>query len=131
MHGSSWCVIAAGAAAICFVPVAAQGTREARSTAATDRAACEALLDVNNLTITSAVLKPASGDAPEHCYVRGTIAGRIRYNVQLPLRSAWNGRLVNIGDGGKDGALNVDNSELAAGFAVANSNTGHDNGSEP
>ncbi len=51
--------------------------------------------------------------------------------MQLPTRGAWNGRLLNIGDGGKDGALNVADQELAQGYAVANSNGGHDSGSEP
>ena len=51
--------------------------------------------------------------------------------MQLPLRAAWNGRLLNIGDGGKDGVLNYDNARLAQGYAVANSNSGHDAAAEP
>lgn len=97
----------------------------------TDQAACEALLEVTNLTITSAVLKPQSGTTPEHCYIRGTISGSIRFHMQLPLRANWNGRLLNVGDGGKDGGLNYDNAHLAGGYAVANSNAGHDSGAEP
>src|SRR6185369_5965911 len=34
-------------------------------------------------------------------------------------------------DGGKDGSLDFADNRLAQGYAVANSNTGHDNGSEP
>jgi feruloyl esterase len=51
--------------------------------------------------------------------------------VQLPLRANWNGRLVNIGDNGKDGTLNFDNNRVAQGYAVANSNSGHDAAAEP
>ncbi|HEX7079753.1 MAG TPA: tannase/feruloyl esterase family alpha/beta hydrolase [Gammaproteobacteria bacterium] len=95
------------------------------------RAACEALADMPNLSITRAVLKGADGAAPEHCYVQGVIGGRIRFHMQLPLPDAWNGRLLNIGDGGKDGQLNFADERLAQGYAVANSNTGHDSGAEP
>jgi feruloyl esterase len=51
--------------------------------------------------------------------------------MQLPLRANWNGRLLNIGDGGKDGVLNFADDRLAQGYAVANSNSGHDAGVEP
>jgi feruloyl esterase len=51
--------------------------------------------------------------------------------MQLPLAGAWNGRLLNVGDGGKDGALNLSNNRVAQGYAVANSNMGHDIGAEP
>ena len=93
--------------------------------------ACEALLDLRNVTITRAVERPAASGVPAHCYIQGTIDSRIRFHMQLPLPGAWNGRLLNIGDGGKDGALDVANHRLAQGYAVANSNTGHDSGAEP
>ena len=96
-----------------------------------DESACRALIDLPNLTITQAVIRPASGATPQHCYVRGLIAGRIGFHVQLPLRSSWSGRLLNIGDGGKDGSLNLANDRVAEGYAVANSNSGHDGGAEP
>jgi feruloyl esterase len=96
-----------------------------------ERAACAALIETANVTVTHAVLKPASGATPQHCYVQGSISGRIRFHMQLPLRGNWNGRLVNMGDGGKDGSLDFHDQRLAQGYAVANSNTGHDSGSEP
>jgi hypothetical protein len=43
--------------------------------------------------ITLAALKPATSAAPEHCYIQGTIAGRIRFR-KLPLPVNWNGRLL-------------------------------------
>jgi feruloyl esterase len=81
--------------------------------------------------VTHTTLKAASGTTPQHCYLQGLIAGRIRFHMQLPLPDSWNGRLLNIGDGGKDGALDFANHRLAQGYAVANSNTGHDSGSTP
>ena len=94
-------------------------------------AACESLVDLRNVTITRAVPKAAAGPVPAHCYVVGDIAGRIRFHMQLPLPADWNGRLLNIGDGGKDGQLNFADERLIQGYAVANSNTGHDSGAEP
>lgn len=98
---------------------------------ADEEAACMALVETPNVTLTHAALKPASGAAPQHCYIQGAIAGRIRFHMQLPLPANWNGRLVNMGDGGKDGSLEYYDHRLAQGYAVANSNTGHDSGSEP
>jgi len=102
-----------------------------RPPALTPAASCEQIGTMPNLTITHASLKPATATAPEHCYIQGTISGRIRFHVQLPLPANWNGRLLNIGDGGKDGQLDVSDQRLAQGYAVANSNTGHDSGAEP
>lgn len=114
-----------------LILVGAQQRPPATEPAQSEEASCLALLDLPNLTITSASLKPASGSTPQHCYIRGTLAGRIRFHMQLPLRVRWNGRLLNIGDGGKDGALNLANDRLAQGYAAANSNSGHDSGAEP
>jgi feruloyl esterase len=115
---------------VAFTPVNAQ--RPAGDAGVSDAQACQALGDLANVTITTAIVKPAAGGAPEHCYVRGTIAGgRIRFHMQLPLRASWNNRLLNIGDGGKDGGLEFANERVGQGYAVANSNTGHDSGSEP
>src|SRR4029079_16412669 len=109
-------------------PMVAQGPA---APAARRRMACEALLDLPNVTVTRALSRPATGTAPAHCYMQGTIDGRIRFHMQLPLPENWNGRLLNIGDGGKDGDLDFADTRLAQGYAVANSNTGHDAGAEP
>jgi feruloyl esterase len=68
---------------------------------------------------------------PSYCLVKGRIAPGINYHVQLPLPSAWNGRFLKYGDGGKDGDLDRADHRLAQGYAVANSNMGHDSGAEP
>ena len=94
-------------------------------------AACLALRDIRNLTIVSAKLVEATESTPQYCYVKGIIRATISYHVQLPLPDDWNGRFLNWGDGGKDGDLDFANHRVAQGYAVANSNTGHDSGSEP
>ena len=96
-----------------------------------DEAACRALARVRNLTILSAELLEADGSAPRQCYVRGLISPAIQYHVQLPLPDQWNGRFLSWGDGGKDGDLDFAHHRVAQGYAVANSNSGHDSGSEP
>ena len=93
--------------------------------------ACSALTGIRNLTIISASLVNARGTTPEYCYVRGLITPAIHFHLQLPLPENWNGRFLHIGDGGTDGDLDFNDGRLAQGYAVANSNTGHDTGSEP
>jgi len=93
--------------------------------------ACEALTQTPNLTITVAQLVEATETTPQYCYMKGVISPAIAYHMQLPLPENWNGRLLNIGDGGKDGDLDFADHRLAQGYAVANSNMGHDNGVEP
>ncbi|MEE8349657.1 MAG: tannase/feruloyl esterase family alpha/beta hydrolase [Acidobacteriota bacterium] len=92
---------------------------------------CQALVQTRNLTLISAELIEATDTAPQYCYVKGMISSAVSYHVQLPLPEDWNGRFVNWGDGGKDGDLDFADYRVAQGYAVANSNTGHDNGSEP
>lgn len=103
----------------------------AQAQSAADTQACEALTLTPNLTILSAQIMPAQGDTPAYCYVRGLIGPATHYHVQLPLPGNWNARFLQWGDGGKDGDLDFANHRLAEGYAVANSNTGHDNAVEP
>ena len=97
---------------------------------AADRASCEALQHLRNLTITHAGLSEA-GDGVPYCYVKGILPPAIQFHVQLPLAANWNGRFLKWGDGGKDGDLDFADHRVVEGYAVANSNTGHDNGAEP
>ncbi|MGH9347368.1 MAG: tannase/feruloyl esterase family alpha/beta hydrolase, partial [Vicinamibacterales bacterium] len=102
----------------------------ARNTADAD--ACRALVNVPNLTIVSADLRTVSSSTTtEYCYVKGLIPPSTQWHAQLPLPANWNERFLKWGDGGKDGSLNVADHRVAQGYAVANSNSGHDNGSEP
>lgn len=93
--------------------------------------ACTALLHHPELTIHLAELRTAIPAATRYCYVRGFIAPGIRYHVQLPLPANWNQRFLHWGDGGKDGDLDFADHRVTEGYAVANSNMGHDVGVEP
>jgi feruloyl esterase len=90
-----------------------------------------ALLELPTLTVTMAKLVEPKGDTPRYCYVRGAIPPGIAYHVQLPLPASWNGRFLLWGDGTKDGDLDFADKRLAQGYAVANTNMGHDVGAEP
>ncbi|MBI2822335.1 MAG: tannase/feruloyl esterase family alpha/beta hydrolase, partial [Acidobacteria bacterium] len=103
----------------------------ARAAAPQEEAACKALANIPNLTILSAQLRPVANSTQQSCYVRGLISPAIHYYVQLPLPAEWNSRFLKWGDGGKDGDLDFANHRVAQGYAVANSNTGHDEGAEP
>ena len=93
--------------------------------------ACQALEQVRNLTITSAAIRDNSQANNPYCYVRGIISPAIHFHAQLPLPANWNGRFLQWGDGGKDGDLDFADHRVAEGYAVTNSNMGHDNGVEP
>ena len=93
--------------------------------------ACQSLLQVRNLTITYAEIRDNDRSADDYCYVKGIISPAIHFHAQLPLPENWNGRFLQWGDGGKDGDLDFANHRVAEGYAVTNSNMGHDNGTEP
>jgi Tannase and feruloyl esterase len=96
-----------------------------------DEAACHRLIGTPDLTVLSSEVVPAAKTLPAYCQVYGLIAPAIHWQAQLPLGSAWNGRLLNIGNGGKAGSFGFANERLAAGYAVVSNNTGHDSGAEP
>ena len=108
----------------------APAAQSPRAATAADRASCEALQHLRNLTITHAGMSEA-GDGVPYCYVKGILPPAIQFHVQLPLAANWNGRFLKWGDGGKDGDLDFADHRVVEGYAVANSNTGHDNGAEP
>ena len=95
-----------------------------------ERAGCEALLQTRNLTITYAGVG-TTRDGTAYCYVKGILPPAIQFHAQLPFPGAWNGRFLKWGDGGKDGDLDFADNRVVEGYAVANSNTGHDSGAEP
>lgn len=96
-----------------------------------DQAACEGLKDLRNLTLTRAEIKKNPIDDSAYCYVRGIISPAIHFHAQLPLPKNWNGRFLQWGDGGKDGDLDYADHRVAQGYAVTNSNLGHDSAVEP
>ena len=93
--------------------------------------ACESLRQLRNLTITEAGVRDNDQSDSAYCYVRGIISPAIHFHAQLPLPENFNGRFLQWGDGGKDGDLDFANHRVAEGYAVTNSNTGHDSGTEP
>ena len=103
----------------------------AQTTNLDERIACEDLENIRNLTIISAEIRENDLSVDQYCYVRGIISPAIHFHAQLPLRQNWNGRFLQWGDGGKDGDLDYADHRVAEGYAVTNSNTGHDNGNEP
>jgi len=101
-------------------------------------AACASLIALTGyeFAISTASVIAATGETPEHCRVTGLIAPEIRFELLLP--SAWNGRLYMFGNGGYagealDAAGRAANARraVAKGFAVAQTNTGHDAATEP
>jgi feruloyl esterase len=86
--------------------------------------------------ITLAQFNAATDTLPEHCEVIGAIDERIgtvdgqayavRFHLRMP--TAWNKRLLFQGGGGTDGALgNADAGQIRDGYAVASTDSGHDN----
>jgi feruloyl esterase len=77
-----------------------------------------------------------NGSVPANCRVSGVLSPEIAFEVSLPSR--WNGRFYMIGNGGHAGEALDDanrvsqrNTALQHGFAVAQTNTGHDSRKEP
>ena len=102
------------------------------------RMRCGSLVSLTGyeFSVVSAVAVPASVNAPAHCQVTGQIAPEIRFEVRLP--AEWNGRLYMFGNGGYagealDAPARVESAHraLSAGFATAQTNTGHDAATEP
>lgn len=84
----------------------------------------------------SAATVSAAGGTPAFCRVEGLLDPEIAFEVSMP--AAWNGRFYMFGNGGHAGEALDDpmrvsqrNEALKAGFAVAQTNTGHDSRKEP
>jgi hypothetical protein len=100
--------------------------------------ACEGLKNFKSKEIVqiSAATIPASAATPGYCRVTGLLAPEIAFEVSLPAK--WNGRFYMIGNGGHAGEALDDamrtsqrDAALKVGFAVAQTNTGHDSRKEP
>jgi tannase/feruloyl esterase len=99
--------------------------------------ACKGLraLTTYGFSVDTALVMPPRGAAPEYCHVTGQILPEIRFNVSLPAK--WNGRLYMLGNGGfagenieSAGRVRLREAALAAGFAVTNTDTGHNGARE-
>jgi feruloyl esterase len=109
-----------------------------RGTAIKPKLDCRALISLTSyeFSIESATLIPAAGEIPEYCQVTGQILPEVRFELSLP--TSWNGRFYMFGNGGyagenlsAPGRANTRHTALKAGFAVAQTNTGHDSAVEP
>src|SRR5690349_14341862 len=99
---------------------------------------CEgvARLDWAAMTVLAARTIPAADGVPEHCRVSGLIAPEVRFEVNLPAN--WNRRFYMHGNGGFAGEAPEFGprpmyraNALKQGFAVIQTNTGHDAQAEP
>ena len=101
--------------------------------------ACEGLMSLHleHVTIRDArlaIAKPAGAGAPAlppSCRVMGTSAptadSDIRFEVAIPVGQAWNGRYLQVGNGGFAGLVPEEDilAGLAAGYATAGTDDGH------
>jgi len=102
------------------------------------RKMCEALNKFKSKEIAqiTAAAIPAAATVPAYCRVTGLLRPEIAFEVSLPAK--WNGRFYMIGNGGHAGESLEDPSRtsqrdaaLQVGFAVGQTNTGHDSRKEP
>src|SRR5882672_1863381 len=100
--------------------------------------ACEKLAELKLPEVVQIAARVIAADAaaPAHCRVSGVIEPEVAFEVNLP--ATWNGRYYMIGNGGHAGeALDAGNrvsqrnDALKHGFAMAQTNTGHDATKEP
>jgi feruloyl esterase len=113
--------------------------KETAATMRAPKASCRSLrtLTSDTLSIDAATLVPAAGATPEFCTVVGQLLPEVRFEIALPAR--WNGRFYMLGNGGYAGETipaggiraQLRDAALAAGFATAYTNTGHDAVREP
>jgi hypothetical protein len=97
---------------------------------------CESLTGVTlaNTIIESAAVDPGDARTPASCRVTVVVTNppagdRIRVWIGLPVKG-WNGRFQGVGGGGfSGGSANAIRAPLAAGYAAASTDTGHEGGS--
>ena len=95
--------------------------------------ACEALagLKLPQVAITEAVTVAARSPLPAYCKILAsahpTNDSDIRFEVAIPEEGAWNGRYLQVGNGGFAGVIpeRAILSGLAQGYAVAGTDDGH------
>jgi feruloyl esterase len=138
-------LLCATLAGLAVSPAAAQVFSSAKSGAVdytkaqnSPRKACEAIAKFKTKDIAEIHTEGVAtvGGVPAHCRVTGVLAPEIAFEVSLPEK--WNGRFYMIGNGGHAGENMEDpgrvsqrNDALKAGFAFAQTNTGHDSRKEP
>src|SRR3569623_117822 len=120
MKEQAWCVVLALAAVLGVQAQPSGG-------------ACEALagLKLPQVSITSANSVAATAALPAYCKVLASAHpstdSDIRFEVAIPEGSAWNGRYLQVGNGGFAGVIPEPSilQGLAQGYAVAGTDDGH------
>lgn len=82
--------------------------------------------DQQGVTIDAVLFKSRAGMSRHYCSIQGTIDGAIKFEVLLPERSEWNGKLYVSGGGGFNGSVGDNLGRLAQGYATAATDTGHE-----
>jgi Tannase and feruloyl esterase len=94
---------------------------------------CQALLSSDftrlqdaPLQIVDARVVPASGKTPAYCRVQGYVLPQVGIEMRLPVAN-WNGKLIEVGDGGFAGAMYLFLCEgpVRKGYACIASDMGH------
>ncbi|MYE80773.1 MAG: tannase/feruloyl esterase family alpha/beta hydrolase [Gammaproteobacteria bacterium] len=88
------------------------------------------LLTDEDHAVSPGVFVEASGDVPAHCRVDGAIDGTIRFRVTMPV-DGWSGRLMYLAPGGLAGVIGDTTSLLDEGFAMATTDSGHEEANNP
>lgn len=95
--------------------------------------ACQALLSADFTRVQDAPLQivdvrvvAASGKAPAYCRVQGYVLPQVGIEIHLPVAN-WNGKLIEVGDGGWGGAMYLFLCEgpVRRGYACIASDMGH------
>ncbi len=94
---------------------------------------CTALVSLTryDFSIETAEVVTRTADVPEYCKLSGQILPEVRFELSLPAQ--WNGRFYMFGNGGYAGESigapgrgKTRDNAVKRGFAVAQTNTGHD-----
>lgn len=101
------------------------------------RLQCDAVVRMTTYEFSILSARTISAAAvPQFCRVLGQILPQVRFELSLPAQ--WNGRLYMFGNGGFAGEpldaparVGIRNAALQRGFAVVQTNTGHDASVEP
>jgi hypothetical protein len=103
------------------------------SAAARAAASCQALMATDFTRVQDAPLQlvdarivEASGKTPAYCHVQGYVFPQVGIELRLPLAN-WNGKLIEVGDGGWGGAMYLFLCEgpVRRGYACIASDMGH------
>jgi pimeloyl-ACP methyl ester carboxylesterase len=81
--------------------------------------------------ILDAVVVQADGPTPSYCRVQGYVMPQVRFEIHLPM-SNWNGKLLEVGDGGWGGDMFLFfcTGPLRKGYACIASDMGHTGASQ-